>query len=166
MSRVSLLPRTARICIAVIMIASLTSMASDVSIPGDRDGDGVVSDDELSGAYQDHKNGTISPDEIHQIGLIHDDYPIEVADSAGNVITIYQPLKRVVVLTENPDVIIRTYSNSSYGGYANDDTSMMQKLRESIAERPGCENIAAVENDRVYIPKLFSVFFKLKNIKW
>jgi iron complex transport system substrate-binding protein len=43
------------------------------------------------------------------------------------------------------------YSNSSSGGYANDDTSMMEALRDSVANRPGSENIAAVKNDRVYV---------------
>lgn len=54
-------------------------------------------------------------------------------------------------MTQNPDIIIRTYSNSSSGGYANDDTSMMEELGDSIANRPGSENIAAVKNDRVYV---------------
>lgn len=60
MSRMYRLLRKASICIAVIIIASLTSLASDQSIPGDRDGDRLVSDDELARAYQDHKNGTIN----------------------------------------------------------------------------------------------------------
>lgn len=339
MSRMSRLLKMSSTCIVVVMMASLTSLASDLSIPGDRDGDRLVSDDELAKAYLDHKNGMISSDEILQIELIHDKYPIEVVDSAGNIVTIYKPLKRVVVLnglvtevmqilnatdviigvtvdlekeplispalkslptvgkvvepdleailqlnpdavihyastmwrtdeiqkklqkadpglivirldmfhpethlgeveklakildkeedtrdyidfynevmgeiqqatgdlseeekprvyfeerkdfqtgsnesyfsedtaiaggrnvfadsailypvidqesimTENPDVIIRTYSNSSSGGYANDDTSMMKELRELIVNRPGSENIAAVKNDRVYV---------------
>jgi len=339
MSRMYRLSRASSICIAIIMMASLTSLASDLSLPGDRDGNRLVSDDELARAYQDHKNGTISSDEILQIELIHDKYPIEVTDSVGNIITIYKPLKRVVVLNglvtemmqilnttdvivgvtvdlekeplispalkslptagkvvepdleailrlnpdavihyastmwrtdeiqkklqkadpglivirldmfhpethldeveklakildkeaeardyvdfynevmreiqratgdlfeedkprvyfeersdfqtgsnesyfsqdtaiaggrnvfadsaalypvvdqesimmENPDVIIRTYSNSSSGGYANDDTSMMEELRESIVNRPGSETIDAVKNDRVYV---------------
>lgn len=339
MSRMYRLSRASRICIAIIMMASLTSLASDQSIQGDRDGDRLVSDDELARAYQDQKNGTVSSDEILQIELIHDKYPIEIVDSAGNTVMIYKPLKRVVVLNglatevmqilnatdviigvtvdleneplispelkslpsvgrvvepdleailhlnpdavihyastmwrtdeiqkklqkadpalivirldmfhpethldevenlakildkeaeardyidfynevmgeiqratgdlsdedkprvyfeerkdfqtgsnesyfsedtaiaggrnvfadlttlypvvdqesimmENPDVIIRTYSNSSSGGYANDDTSLMEELRESIVNRPGSETIDAVKNDRVCI---------------
>lgn len=86
------------ICIAVVIMALLTCLASDMSIPGDCDGDRLLSDDELAIAKVDHKNGTISSDEILQIKLIHDKYPIEVTDSAGNIITVYKPLKRVVVL--------------------------------------------------------------------
>ncbi|HOT07409.1 MAG: Cobalamin-binding protein precursor [Methanosaeta sp. PtaB.Bin039] len=330
----------ASLCIMLVLAtASLTAFASDLHVIGDRNGDHAVSDDELAREYQDHKNGTINSDEILQIELMHDRYPIEVTDSAGNIVTIHKPLKRIVVLNglvteimqilnatdviigmtmdlekeplispalkslpttgkvvepdleailrlnpdavihyastmwhtdeiqrklqkvdpglivirldmfhpeshlvevenlakildkeaeardyidfykevmgeiqratgdlseedkprvyfeersdfqtgssesyfsqdtaiaggrnvfaesatlypvvdqesvmmENPDVIIRTYSNSSSGGYANDDTSMMEELRESIINRHGSKNITAVKNNRVYI---------------
>lgn len=98
MSRMYQLLKTVYICIIVITISSLTSLASDQLVPGDLDGDQLVSDDELAKAYQDHENGNISSDEVQQIQIIHDRYPIEVTDSAGNIIKIYKPLNRVVVI--------------------------------------------------------------------
>ena len=90
--------RLAGICAILLTMASIASLASDTTIPGDRDADSVISDVEMALANQDYKNGNISSGDLGQIKLIHDRFPVEVTDSAGNAIKIYRPLKRVVVL--------------------------------------------------------------------
>ena len=90
--------RIASMCIILVLVtASLSAIASELRVPGDRNGDHIVSDDELVIAKDEQKNGTISSDEIMQIELIHDRYPIEVTDSTGSKIIVYKPLERIVV---------------------------------------------------------------------
>ena len=70
------------------------------------------------------------------------------------------------VVTENPDIIIRTdYLKSSDGlpGWSlssgNDSTSLKEK-RDEIMSRPGADNITAIKNNQVYImsaPTLFGL---------
>ncbi|HNX09423.1 MAG TPA: ABC transporter substrate-binding protein [Methanothrix sp.] len=98
MSGILRLMRLAGICAILSVMASVASFASDTFIPGDRDADHVVTDAEMALAEQDYKNGNISSSDLGQIKLIHDRYPVEVTDSAGNDIKIYRPLERVVVL--------------------------------------------------------------------
>jgi hypothetical protein len=98
MSRTLRLLIIASISIIIVLMASLTSLASGRSVSGDCDGDDIVSDDELASANQDRKEDKISSDEFLQIETIRDNYPIEVTDSAGNIITVYNPLERAIVL--------------------------------------------------------------------
>lgn len=92
-----LLKMASMFIILFLATASLTAIASDLHVTGDRNGDHTVSDDELAIAKEDQKNGTISSDELIRIELIHDKYPIEVTDSTGSKITVYKPLERIVV---------------------------------------------------------------------
>jgi len=98
MSKIFRLPRLTSIFLVLVLTACMVSLASGLSIPGDRDGDRTVSDNGLARAYQDQKNGKISAADLKQIELIHEKYPLSVTDSVGNTIMIYKPLTRVVVL--------------------------------------------------------------------
>ncbi len=88
----------ASLCIILVLVtASSTAIASELQVPGDRSGDHIVSDDELAVAKENQKSDTISSDELMQVELIHDKYPIEVTDSTGSKITVYKPLEKIVV---------------------------------------------------------------------
>jgi iron complex transport system substrate-binding protein len=57
----------------------------------------IVSDEELELAEQSYSEGKITSDELEEIRHIHDDYPKTIVDSADQEVTIYKPLKRVVI---------------------------------------------------------------------
>lgn len=84
----------ALICFSLIFA---TASAQDIVVPGDADGDMIVSDEELETAEQSCSEGKITSDELKEIEHIHDNYPITIVDSVDQEITIYKPLKRVVI---------------------------------------------------------------------
>jgi len=93
--------------ILVLAIASSSAIASELLVPGDRNGDHIVSEDELAAAKEDRKSGKINSDEFMQIELIHDKYPIEVTDSTGSEITVYKPLERIVVFNNQVSEVMQ-----------------------------------------------------------
>ena len=100
--------KMASICVILFLaIASSTAIASELQVPGDRNGDHTVSEDELAAAKEDQKSGKISSDEFMQIELIHDKYPIEVTDSTGSEITVYKPLERIVVFNNQVSEVMQ-----------------------------------------------------------
>ena len=78
-----------------------------VSVPGDTNGDKVISAGELKVAETDFKDRRISSEELEKISLIHESYPRNINDSAGNKITIYKPIERIAVLTTEDYEILR-----------------------------------------------------------
>jgi iron complex transport system substrate-binding protein len=89
-------------------LSGLAAAYQAVSVPGDTDGDKVISAVELKVAETDFKDGRISSEELEKIKLIHESYPRSINDSAGNKITIYKPIERIAVLTTEDYEILRT----------------------------------------------------------
>jgi hypothetical protein len=50
-----------------------SAIAKDFIVPGDSDGDKLVSDEELKRAEDGYKNGEITADQLETIKTIHDD---------------------------------------------------------------------------------------------
>ena len=73
------------------------SIAKEFVVPGDRDGDNVVSDSELQEVSDSYRNGTITEDQLEIIKTIHDKYPRKANDTLGRTITIWKPLERIVI---------------------------------------------------------------------
>ena len=80
----------------------------DVSVPGDANGDKIVSADELSAAEKDFKDGKISEQALESIRVIQSSYPRRINDSTGKEITFYKPVERIAVLTTEDYEILRT----------------------------------------------------------
>ena len=78
-----------------------------VSVPGDTNGDKVISEDELKIAESNFNDGRIRSQELEMIRLIHESYPRNINDSAGNEITIHKPIERIAVLTTEDYEILR-----------------------------------------------------------
>jgi iron complex transport system substrate-binding protein len=66
------------------------------AIPGDINGDRVVSQDELSIAENLQKNGNISSDQLAEITHIKENYPRTIVDCVNRTITIYKPISRII----------------------------------------------------------------------
>jgi len=84
----------ALICFSLIFA---TASAQDIVVPGDADGDMVVSDEELELAEQSFGEGKITSEQLEEIRHIHDDYPITITDSADREVTIYTPIQKIII---------------------------------------------------------------------
>jgi len=80
---------------AALMIGSAFAQGTDV--PGDSDGDRIVSAEELAAAEKLAQEGELSADDLQEIKHIHEKYPINITDSANRTVTIYKPVKRMII---------------------------------------------------------------------
>ena len=78
-----------------LMIGS--AFAQGIEVPGDSDGDKIVSTEEVEAAEKLSLEGNLSADELQEIKHIHEKYPITITDSANRTITIYKPVKRMII---------------------------------------------------------------------
>lgn len=86
---------------ALLICLLLPASAFGVDVPGDLNGDDIVSDDELSQAESSYSDGSITSSELETIREIHDRYPRTFTDSADREITLYKPPERII--TREPD---------------------------------------------------------------
>lgn len=98
---------TGKMALLLGLAVLLTSTApTSAIVPGDTDGDMIVSDDEVRLAEQDYNDDKISADDLDEIRHIHDNYPRTIEDSSGRSVTIYKPIERIAVLdTDNYEVL-------------------------------------------------------------
>jgi len=73
-----------------------SAFAQETNIPGDSNGDKIISAEEVTSAEKLAKEGKLSEDELQEIKHIHEKYPITVIDSANRTVTIYKPVKRLI----------------------------------------------------------------------
>lgn len=89
------------------VIISSAAQGEDIAmvVPGDLDGDKIISESELAdnillylnAAYLEESNEHLKLDKLREAAHIHRYYPRIILDSAGRDVTIYKPLKRIVV---------------------------------------------------------------------
>ena len=84
-----------------VSLAVMPAFAYDVLVPGDLDGDLIVSDEELEAAQSSYDDGNITSEELEKIEQIHENYPRTITDMAGREVTLYKPAERII--TTNPD---------------------------------------------------------------
>ena len=85
-------------CLILLLAAASASEATSsgqVNVPGDTNGDNVVSDDELKAAEESCKNGDISSEGLDKIRHIKENYPRTIVDATGTEVTLYKPPERV-----------------------------------------------------------------------
>lgn len=76
------------------VLTSIPALAFD-PVPGDLNGDMLVSADELKIAEESHAKGEISSDALAEIRHIHERYPLSVVDSVGRNVTLYRPVRSI-----------------------------------------------------------------------
>jgi iron complex transport system substrate-binding protein len=83
-------------------MAVMPTAAQGVVVPGDKNGDKIVSKDELASVILPYMLGAghLGLDEVREIAHIHVYYPKTIVDSAGRTVTIYRPVERIVTLSE------------------------------------------------------------------
>jgi iron complex transport system substrate-binding protein len=84
-----------------ISFVVLPAVGYELVVPGDQDGDLIVSDEELEAAEESYDDGEITEEELEEIQQIHDNYPRTIVDSAGREVTFYKPVERII--TRAPD---------------------------------------------------------------
>ena len=84
-----------------ISLAAMPVFGYELVVPGDEDGDLIVSDEELEAAQASLDAGKITDEELAKIEHIHDNYPRTVADTEGREVTFYKPVERII--TREPD---------------------------------------------------------------
>jgi iron complex transport system substrate-binding protein len=94
--------------VLILLIALTTSPGAWGSVPGDQNGDKIVSDSELESAKQANYKGEINSSQFAEIEHIHDNYPREVVDGNGKKFTLYCPLKRIVCFHASSIEVLRT----------------------------------------------------------
>ncbi len=85
-------------CLILLLAAACASeevASSQLNVPGDIDGDNVVSDDELKAFEESSKKGDISSGNLDRIRHIKENYPRTIVDATGTEVTIYKPPERV-----------------------------------------------------------------------
>lgn len=85
----------ALITFAMLIIGS--AHAQGIVVPGDSNGDKIVSAEELAAAEKLSQDGKIASEQLKEIKNIHENYPKTVVDSANNTVTIYKPIQRAVI---------------------------------------------------------------------
>ncbi|KQC14309.1 MAG: ABC transporter substrate-binding protein, partial [Methanosaeta sp. SDB] len=93
-------PLTLLLAISIFLVA-LPAVAYDLVVPGDLDGDLIISDEELEAADESYDAGKITDEELEKIEQIHENYPRTITDTAGRDVTIYKPIERII--TREPD---------------------------------------------------------------
>jgi iron complex transport system substrate-binding protein len=79
---------------AALMIGS--AFAQGIVVPGDSDGDKIVSAEEVAAAEKLAQEGKLSADDLQEIKHIHEKYPINITDSANRTVMIYKPIKSII----------------------------------------------------------------------
>lgn len=94
----------------LVMLAILGIFLSPccAAVPGDLDGDRIISDQELEAAKQASLKGEMNSSQLAEIEHIHDNYPREVVDGNGRNITLYSPLKRIACFHAQAVEVLRT----------------------------------------------------------
>jgi len=73
------------------------AFAQGIDVPGDSDGDKIVSAEEVAAAEKLVQEGKLSADDLQEIKHIREKYPINITDSANRKVTIYKPVKRMII---------------------------------------------------------------------
>jgi iron complex transport system substrate-binding protein len=148
----------------VLILAVTLSPPAYAAITGDIDGDGIVSEAELTALIIEYLDA--SPVDSSHIGLadlrsashIHTYYPRMIVDSNGDEITLYKPTKRTVVLNSDCAEVIRSLGATDEvvgvsTGIAEDNFFSEYGEVQTVGKwnSPDCEVLLALDPDVVLV---------------
>jgi iron complex transport system substrate-binding protein len=99
-----------------MLMAVIPAGAQELVVPGDKDGDKIVSETELVESLMAYMKGEYLGDSVEHLGLgelraaayIHVYYPRTITDSANRAVTAYMPITRIITLTSDSTEGVRT----------------------------------------------------------
>jgi iron complex transport system substrate-binding protein len=95
-----------RILLALLILATTAHALG--TVPGDINGDNIISQDELLKAEDLAKEGNITADQLDEIKHINENYPRKVTDSLGNEVVIYAPVMKIIAINSNAVELLRS----------------------------------------------------------
>lgn len=141
-----------------VPMAVMPAAAQGVLVPGDDDGNKIVSEEELAGvilSYMLEEPEHLGLDKVREIAHIHVYYPMTITDSLSRTVTIYKPVERVVVLhSTGVEAIIVLGAEEKIVGVTEDNILRKLYLRERLkhAESIGTFSSPSVEKIIVLNP--------------
>lgn len=85
-------------CFIILLAGACTSEATSSwqqNVPGDANGDNLISDDEMKAVEDSYQKGEISLEELEKVRHIKENYPRTIIDATGTEVTLYKPPERV-----------------------------------------------------------------------
>lgn len=92
----------------VLLVILAMSASTWGAIPGDQDGDQIVSKAELEEEEGLFNEGNITSEQLEEIKHISESYPRKVVDSLDNEVVIYKPVKSIIALNSNAEELLRS----------------------------------------------------------
>ena len=143
-------------------LAVMPVAAQGIVVPGDKDGDKIVSEEELASVilpYMLGEPGHRGLDEVREIAHIHVYYPRTITDSADRTVTIYKPIERIAVLDSYGAEAIRAIGAKDrivgVADVVNKRTMLFPDLSElpcvGTYMEPDAEEIIALNPDIVFV---------------
>ncbi len=150
------------VCVLVLMLCMLLAVmpagAQGIVVPGDLDGDKIISDDEMAAVEQSYQDGKVTSGDLEEIRHIHENYPRAIVDNSGKTIIIYKPIQRIIVLSADSAEVIRCLGvNKKIVGvdsYIARDNTFFPDLAQlpvlGSSFHPDCEAIITLDPDIVF----------------
>ena len=144
-----------KISAIVLIILAALSLAWG-AVPGDLDGDNIVSQEELLKSESLAKEGTITADQLDEIQHIHDEYPRTFVDNSNKSITVNKPIQKIILLNADCAEVFRCLgvkniigvdSNIVNDGIFFPELSKLSDVGSSF--HPDCEAILTLDPDIV-----------------
>ena len=139
----------------VLIVLAASSLAWGV-VPGDLDGDNIVSREELLKSEGLAKEGTITADQLDEIQHIHDYYPRTFVDNSNKSITVNKPIQKMILLNADCAEVFRCFgvkniigvdSNIAKDGIFFPELTNLSDVGSSF--HPDCEAILTLDPDIV-----------------
>jgi len=147
------------IVLSLLFLGAGYAAAEEFAVPGDLDGDFVVSSEELATAEQNQAAGKITAEELAEISHISQNYPRKIVDSSGRDVTVYKPLEKIVVFNSETVETIRSLKAEDkiigVGKYTLEDSTYFPELSTlpSVGSvwTPDLEAVLELHPDAVFI---------------
>ncbi len=145
--------------LSLLFLGSGDAAAEDFAVPGDLDGDFVVSTEELESAEQDQKAGKITTEELEEIRQISQNYPLRIVDSSGKEVTVYKPLKKIIIFNSETVEVVRSLNAQDriigVGKYTLEDATYFPELSKlpgvGSVWTPDIEAVLDLHPDAVFV---------------
>jgi len=119
------------------------------AVPGDQDGDRMVSGEELKNAEKLLKEGNITADEYAEIEHISKNYPRKVVDSLDNEVIIYKPVKSIIAPNSNAEELLRSIRASDRIIAVSDSTKEDPLFFPDLSKLPSIGSTRAPDSEKM-----------------
>jgi iron complex transport system substrate-binding protein len=164
--------------IFLLIFLSTSTLASAYPIPGDADGDRIISEAELTDSILDYldfaylggSGSVLDLEDLRESAHIHLYYPRTILCANGKDVTIYKPANRIIPLTSDGTEVIRSLgAGQSVVGISTDlaEDALFEEFASlpTIGKwnNPDCEMIIALNPDIVLAYGKWPSVEKLEN---